>query len=210
MINATRVPDPTGFSADATINFVCDQVKTTRIRAGRGTIDAVEIIIARVQGALGSRVKSRSGRTTQRSTLPQRSSRGQIREYDVEIVMVKCVVDAAVTHVTEQDRQAIRELMLNAEIPLHHVIQSRSVFLPERALRIDVGGFGCESSFRPTLNRYRACFGRLQARPVSSVLRVEQQEYVIDAKRPAHSGFAVAERVPRKTYARLEIEPWHI
>src|SRR5579872_6903471 len=100
--------------------------------------------------------------------------------------------------------------MLDAEIPLHHVIQFWIMLLPKRTLRIYVRGTSGEGSLRPGLRGDRAGIGRLQPRPVCSLLRVEQKENVIHAKRSAHGGLPIAEWVPGKTNARLEVESWHI
>ena len=88
--------------------------------------------------------------------------------------MVKCIVDASISHVANQHGQGIRKLMLDAEIPLHHVVRFRRMFLPEGALGIDVGDACCEGPLRPGLHRYRAGVGRLQSWPVRGILRIKQ------------------------------------
>src|SRR6267142_1376342 len=124
--------------------------------------------------------------------------------------MVKCIVNAPCPHIADQQRQCASELVLNAEITLHHVIQFRIMFLPEGTLRIDVRSACREDPLRPSLWRYNTVVGRLQSWPVVGRLCVWQKDYIVHTKRPAEGSRPTTERVPGKTDARLEIESWYV
>src|ERR1700676_573957 len=199
MIDPARVPDSSRFSTYATIDPVSEH-------GGR----VEKILVEAELRAVGGGVECLTGRNADGSARPERHARVQVRECDIEIVMVECVMDAAVSNVADQHGQGVGKLMLQTEIPLHHIIQFWIMFLPKGTLRIYVRGTRGESSLRPALRCYRAGIRRLQPWPVGSFLRVEEKKYVVHTKRSAHGGLPVAEWVPSKPDTRLEVQSRNI